>query len=171
MKKMILMFISFFVFSGCSVVDVEVEYDKEVKIPSLKTYAILQYEFGTKLIDKRVNIAINKELSEKGYKLVDIENADFVVLYRYSSRKKSNTQGQYMRGAGRYGYYGGSYSTSTYQFNEGNFEIRMADPKTKESFFISSGKNTLESFSTADERQEYTKDIVAKMLSDYPDSN
>ena len=171
MKKVILILMSIFLFVSCSVVDVEVDYDENVRIDKLKTYAILKYEYGRTLVDKRVDTAINEELEEKGYQFVEKDEADFLILYRYSSRKKNNTQSQYMRGSGRYGYYGGSYSTSTYQYKEGTFEIRMVDPKTKDTFFRSKGHNTLESKRTPKERLEYVRAIVKKMLSDYPDKD
>ena len=172
MKKYILFLLSVFIFSGCSVVSVSTDFDPSVSIDKFKTYAIVPFEQGDALINNRINVAIQTELSSKSYLLVNADKAEFIVLYRYTSKDKSQTSTQYVGGGmGRYGRYGGFYTTSTYNYTEGNFEIRMANPKTKDTFWRAEGVNTLKSFDTPDERTKYTNEIVHKMLEKYPNIN
>ncbi len=169
MKKIQILLISLFILSGCSVVSVSTDYDPKINIPSYKTYAIINYAHGDSLINNRVNDALSNELALKGYTLVDDSKADFLVLYIYTAKDKSRTTTEYVGGMrGYYGRYGGYYATSTYNYTEGNFEIRMADPKTQETFWRATGINTLKSFNTPQERTNYTNEVVHEMLKKYP---
>ena len=172
MKKYIFVLLSLFIFSGCSVVKVSVDYNPNHEFAKYKTYAIISYENGDALINDRVENAIENEMSLKSFTLVDEDKAEFIVLYRYTSKDKSQTSSQYVGGGmGRYGRYGGFYTTSTYNYTEGNFEIRMANPKTKDTFWRAEGVNTLKSFDTPQERTKYTNEIVHKMLEKFPNTN
>jgi hypothetical protein len=169
MKKLFFTLLSILFLSACSVVNVSTDYDPKVDIKSYKTFAILDYDKGDSLINNRVKKALTNELTKKGYKSVSEDKADFYVLYIYSAIQKSELREDYVpMGFGRYGRYRGYYTTSTYHYTEGNFEIRMADAKTHETFWRATGVNNLKTLKTPQERTKYTNEIVKKMLEDYP---
>lgn len=172
MKKYLIIIASIFVLSGCSIVNVSTDYDEKVDFTIYKKYAIIKFSQGDSIINNRVEKAIKDELSSRLYELVDEAKADFIVLYRYTAKDKTRTTTEYVGGGygrfGMYGGYGGFYTTSTYNYTEGNFEIRMANPNNKESFWRAEGVNTLKSKDTPSERTDYTNKIVHKMLEKYP---
>jgi len=169
MKNYLVLIMSVFILMGCSVVHVSTDYNPKINFSKYKTYALVKFEQGDALINTRIDNAIIKELNAKSYRLVDESKADFIVLYRYSAKDKSRTTTEYVSmGAGRYGRYNGFYTTSTYHYSEGNFEIRMANPKTKDTFWRAEGVNTLKSLKTPEQRTAYTNKVVQEMLKKYP---
>ena len=172
MKKILISLIGVLFISACSVVRVSTDYDPSIKIEKFKTYAIIPFEYGDSLVNNRIDAAIKNELFLKSYKMVDEDKADFLVLYRYTSVQKVETTTDYVGGGlSPYGRYGGYYSTSTYLYTQGNFEIRMADVKNKDTFWRAEGVNTLKSYDTPQERTIYTNEIVQEMLKKYPKIN
>lgn len=169
MKNVIMIMLGLFILSACSVVNVSTDYDPKVNLKSYKSFAILSYEDGDSLINNRIEVALARELQSKGYIIVSQDKAEFYVLYRYSATNKSEDRQEFVQtGFGRYGRYGGFYTTSTYHYTEGNFEIRMANPNNKDTFWRAEGTNTLKELDTPKEREKYTNKVVKKMLEKYP---
>ena len=76
---------------GCAGISVDTDYDQDYDFSKLSTYARAHEKpkDGQKnsLISKRVQRFTKEALDEKGYRLVERDQADFLVDYVYSSRE------------------------------------------------------------------------------------
>ena len=163
-----MMFLTLF-FIGCSTMRTAVDYDTQYDMTKLHTYTIL-HQYGDSLTDERIERAIAETLDAKGYKNSnDIDKSDFVVMYWYGKKEKSEVRTTFIP-MGRMGFYGyaGYYETDTYNYIEGNFEIRMMDPRTKKTIWVAYGKNELQAHDTPQEREAYVKEIVDTLLQEFP---
>lgn len=163
---------------GCSSMTVRTDYDREQDFSGYKTYHwpdtqdlnpndVLQQE---PLVAKRVMAAVDKVLQEKGFKLVESGEVDFVVFIHAGVEDRmrvTNWGGHY---GGWYdpwwGAYGGTTTVSYYQ--EGTLVIDIVDAKERELSWRGMGTDTVGDIQDPDKMQEALDKIVAKIMADFP---
>jgi hypothetical protein len=123
--------------------------------------------------DQRIRRAVDTRLAAKGWKRVELEDADLVVSYGVGADQKtefyeSPGYGHYGHGYG-YGYgYGGWYAESTVYsrtYTEGTLTLEFFDRRTRQATWVGWASKRL---SESDERGELIERAIDKILTDFP---
>ena len=156
---------------GCSVVDVNVDYDEGYAFSKVRTFKVVhnQKEGESTLVNDRITAAIEHNLIAKGYKKAQ-SNVDLVFVYHYSAKDKVDIRTDYqMVGYGGFGYGGAMVATTnSYNYTEGTIIIDAYNPKTKKIVWRSVGVLEVQEQETPQEKTEYVNKIIEKMMREYP---
>jgi hypothetical protein len=166
------------VLSGCSSVSVSRDYDVSTDFSVLKTFAWKDAEqpqtgnprIDNDLIDERVRKAVNRELMTKGMRLVEKDEADFLVAYfvEYKQRIGGGSVSVGM-GGGSYGRYGGvGYNTGVSDYEEGHLTIDIIDPSDSKNFWRGVGRRTSYETSNPKKITKIVDKSVAAILKKFP---
>ncbi|MEA3418698.1 MAG: DUF4136 domain-containing protein [Campylobacterota bacterium] len=183
MKKKIVSFAtiltSLFILTACSSLQVSIDNNPSINATTFPTFAIVHG--GSSLndpADNRIRSAITGVLESKGYKVASASKASFIVIYDYGQREQSGVTPVYTPAMGMYGpMYGpmgmyapfGGYQTLVpYSYTEGQFAIRMINPKTKKAFWTADAKNELVNKKTSAEKTKYVDGLITQILKKYP---
>jgi hypothetical protein len=163
---------------GCSGIRVNSDYDPATDFAPLRSFAWIEAQgaAGTPsgpsqpLFDQRVRRAVDESLTQRGLKKVDRAAADFLVQYYIAIDKKlqvdTNTYGY---GYGRYGYGGMGYSQTTVrEYEEGTLLLDFVDPTRKELVWRGSGTTRIRSTTKPEERDKRVREVVTKILDQFP---
>lgn len=180
--KIILFFITLLavsLFLGCSSVSVTSDFDPEYDFDEFKTYrwatskelnpndALAQEP----LVYKRVQDAVDKELSAKGMELVESDQFDLVLIAHAGVKERTqiyNTGGGYYGGwyAPYWGPYGGHTHVSNYE--EGSLVIDIVHWEKKELAWRGIGTGVLKSIDDPEAVTEEVNKWVGKILAEFP---
>lgn len=167
-----IVFFIMLIFSGCSNLEVNVDYDESFDFNEQKTYAINREikDGENNLFIDRVKKAIDTNLEAKNYKKVEINQADLVITFNAKVENKTSTYTDYqMVGMGRYRYGGTMISTtSSYNYDDGILVVDVINPKTKKIVWRGVGETEVKQQDTPREKQEYINAIVTKIMEKYP---
>ncbi len=163
------------IFTGCSTIQVQNDYNPQYDFSRLKSFAIVIPKNSPviTLTQERLKRAIAKELQSKGYRQVSKENADFLVTFHTDITKFKEVVNDY-DSLGiypyYYGYWGPAYIPSRYEYiyEEAKIVIDAYDPETKRVFWRGSATDTLRNFDTPAERVAYINSVVKKILAPFP---
>jgi hypothetical protein len=163
---------------GCSGITVNSDYDPATDFTPLRSFAWIESQGpagappgpSQPLFDQRVRNAVDDSLSQRGMKKVDRAAADFLVQYYISVDKKLQVDtNSYGYGYGGYGYGGRGYSNTTVrEYDEGTLLLDFVDPIKKELVWRGSGTTRIRSTTTPEEREKRVRDVVTKILEQYP---
>jgi hypothetical protein len=173
MKKLMISVVPFLILLGCSSVQVTTDYSPQQDFTQYKSFKLyegksLPNDALTKnpLIKKRVESAVSKILTEKGFNEVD-DNADFIVFPHAGVKEKIRVDtydnGWYDPWWGPYGGY-----TNVSYYEEGSLVIDMVDTGKKELSWRGIGTRTIKNFSGPEEMQQVIDETVSKILDDFP---
>lgn len=158
---------------GCSSVQVTTDYNPQQDFTQFKSFKLYEgkpipNDALTKnpLVKKRVESALSKVLTGKGFTEVD-KDPDFIVLAHAGVKEKMRVD---TYGYGWYdpwwGPYGGYTSVSYYE--EGSLVIDIVDTDKKELAWRGIGTRTIKTFSDPEEMQQVIDETVTKILADFP---
>jgi len=164
MIKLISLLVVAVFMTACSTLKVSTDYDPSVDIKTKSSFAIVHKSATDSLIIDRINAAIKKELTAKGYKQAAQSDADFDVIYEYGSKNKTDVESNFVP----IGFFGGYTEVDDYNYVQGTFDIRMIDPSTKKDFWTAKAKNELDTKETPEERTKYVNELVSKILEKFP---
>lgn len=167
---------------GCSSLEVNYDYDKEVDFSSYKTFAWVaqqtaaagdakQAQAQNQLFIKRLRSAANSQLEAKGYK-INAEDPHFVIVHHTGVENKTQvTDWGYSYGPGYGRGYGGGWGgsnidVSTYQ--EGMLILDFYDYSTKQLVWRGTATKALESNPNPEKAEAIVNEVVAKMLENFP---
>ena len=183
MYKIFTILLLTFLFSGCSTMKVESDYDTAYNFQDKKTYSILySNRVGENtLVNDRVANAIKSNLNQKNYKATAEKNADLLFVFHVNVQQMSDIRTDYqMVGypGYRYGPYGYGYgygagtmvvaTPSTYKWTEGKLIIDALNPKTKKIVWRGIATDELDAHSaTPEERKAYINKVVTKLMSEF----
>jgi len=169
--------LAFFLFS-CSSVKVITDFDPEYDFSTFKTYRWADANeinpddelAKAPLVYRRVQAAVDRELADKGFKLVDSEKCDFVVIAHAGVKEKTrihHTGGFY---GGWYDPFWGAYGGTTHvsHYEEGTLVLDIVYWETKELAWRGMGTSVLRNM---DEPEKVTKNVnnwVKEILKDFP---
>lgn len=175
MRTLLLSFLSFIVvFSGCSTIHVDTDYDPQYPFQTLKSYTIKNDD--PKLIDtltsERIESALNATLKLKGYNS-EASDTDMRVSYYLTTQTITHTESnvQFVSGIGRYRRLGVGMSIpmeSTRTFEEGKLIVDVIDPKTERLIWRGIGQDTLKTFSTPEKKTAYIHQAINDILKKFP---
>ena len=158
---------------SCSSITVKHDYDPGIEFSSYKTYNIFKKNIKgdalseNRQVKKRVLIALEKVLIQKGYTKSSRDEADFIVIPQAGIKDRVEVTSWggyswYRPGWGVYGYHDVSY------YEEGNLIINIVDRKNKELAWRGVATGTIEEYPTREEREEYLLEVIEKVLSSFP---
>jgi len=172
MKKIIYTLILTLLFTACSRLTVNTDYDDSFDFSSQESFAIVTQKIDgadTLYIDRVVN-ALEQDLQSKHYKKMSKESADLIFVFHTNIESKSDIRTDYQRvGFGMYRY-GGTMiaTTSTYKYNEGTLIIDALSPKTKNIVWRGIGQTEVRKKKTPEDRREYINSIVSQIMAKFP---
>ncbi|MHC3994267.1 DUF4136 domain-containing protein [Thiomicrolovo sp. ZZH C-3] len=166
-------------FTGCSSLQVQSDYDPEFDFQRLGSFAVVypQKEGVTTLTQRRIADALTAQMVQKGYTPASREAADFILLFHtdVTTRKQVTTDFQMV---GFYPYYGYGYGASMtvpvqreYEYDESKIIIDALDPDGNMVFWRAVTTDRLKSFDTPDERSRYINTVVSESLRSFPHSS
>lgn len=166
MKKSVIIFaLTTIIFmTGCSSVQVETDYNREVDFSKYKTYRWIPHVKGTEdnplmndpLITGHVKSAVNAEMAKKGFTLIEEGHPDFLMAYYFTARNRVDVTH----------YYGYWYpSTNVYHYREGTLIIDIVDRVDKQLMWRGWATDVLQDRSKIKSQIDYS---VQKLLKKYP---
>jgi hypothetical protein len=160
---------------SCSSLDISTDYDPTQDFSKYKTYRWARIkerdpnDVLTKnlMMRKRVVVAVNKGLQEKGFEKLDRGKPDFIVFVHAGVQQKTNVyyHGGYHYG-GWWGPYGGYSSVSTYK--QGTLVVDIVDTEEKELSWRGIASDVVQSYSDPEALQEELDYVISIMLEDFP---
>ncbi|MEE9367267.1 MAG: DUF4136 domain-containing protein [Pontiella sp.] len=170
--------VSISILSGCSSTSVTRDYNETTDFSTLKTFAWQHADqpqtgnprIDNDLIDERVRAAVNRDLSAKGFNLVEEPEADFLVAYfvEYKQRIGGGTMSVGMRG-GSYGRAAGvGYNTGISDYEEGYLTIDVIDPEEGKNFWRGVGRRTSYENNNPKKITKIVNQSVSSILKKFP---
>ena len=168
--------------AGCASVRVNHDYDPQHDFNEYKTFKWGQADIENDalkqnpMLAKRINETVQNVLQEKGFVLLEDENADpdFVVVTHAGLKDRVQVQTTSYAGYGRYyrgwydpwwGPYGGQTHVSHYE--EGTLVIDIVDMKNKELAWRGLGTKTIGN-RTGDKQLQVIDNVVRRIMSSFP---
>lgn len=160
--------------------DVRYNFDKGTDFSKFKTYKWVAPKGADRLNDmaeKQVMQAIDTELSGKGLRRVEDDNADLYIAYQVALGQEKqftsySTDWGYGGGWGGRWYGGGMGSSTTYGSTStiitGQLDLSMYDRAAKSMVWRGSASKTLDTKAKPDKQEKNLKKAVAKLLKNYP---
>ncbi len=166
---------------GCSSISVNSDYDSSTNFEALQTFSwVAEVEQapedarqGNSLVTARIEEAVVRSLSAKGYRRVDA-NPDFQVGYSVSTRRGIDVNSSPSMGVsyGRRGAYGGmgvsASTTDVREYTEGTLMIDMVDPGANQLIWRGTGQSRISESKTPEERTQNINEAVEKILAQFP---
>ncbi|MBU3009848.1 DUF4136 domain-containing protein [Polaribacter vadi] len=156
---------------SCSSSKVIADYDSEIDFNNFKTYNFFE-DLGKGLNEldiKRVLSAINTELNKKG--LTQNDNPDFYInaIANYSEAQNSNSIGIGIGSGNRNGGFGisGGIPIGGKKLNE-EFIIEFVNAKSNAIIWEGILNSTIKQKREPEEKELHFKNIISKILTQYP---
>ncbi len=163
---------------GCGSKQVEVDFRRNFRFASVRTYAWLPDPPGhagdpvlhNDLIDGRVRDAVDRELETMGYRRVGVDEADLHVTYYLGLETRVNMQ----MVARSYRYRGGGFfdshntQTAVRQYERGTLILDLLEAERRRLVWRGTVSSRVRRRSTPEERDEMVNDAVEKILQRFP---
>jgi hypothetical protein len=159
---------------SCSSVTVKSDYDRDTDFGSYNNYKwydrLLPDDFLSKnpLVKKRIIASVDKFLQQKGFKINQQGEVDFIVVVHSGTDKQvhENDWDRYSSYNPWWGPFGGRVEVSHYE--EGTLVIDIIDAQERELRWRGLGTNILKDFSNSTTMQQKFDIHCAKILADFP---
>jgi len=172
MKKIIAAVFTGLLFSACSSLSVNVDYDPDFDFSLQNSFAIVHYnkEGEDTLFNDRLIEALETELLAKRYIKKDKDTTDLIFVFHVNVENKTDIDTDYIRlGYSRYGYSGHMMATTrTYKYKKGTLIIDALNPKDNKIVFRSIATDILKTHNTPEERTEYLNKVINEAMKDFP---
>ena len=165
-------------FAGCSSLKVGSDYDPQYDFSHIHNVAIVyapSEEGVVSLAQQRFAKALREALESKGYRITGRDGADMLMLFHLGVTEKRQIVtdyemvGLYPYYPAYYGYYGGVVPvTREYTWKEAKIVIDAVDPHGNRVVWRGVATDRLKSFDTPQERMAYIRDVVSKILAQFP---
>lgn len=166
--------------SACTTFDVKTDHDPTMDFTKFKTFTFVGLAeaekggiYDNSLKHKRIEAAVERELTGKGLQQLDLnQGPDLLVYYWYSTKEKQQIQSTGPT-AGAYGWRGGygwgagyGSTVTTYEYTEGTLILDLVEPTKKELVWRATIVGTLQD--TPKDNIELGNKAIAKAFEDYP---
>ncbi len=150
--------------TGCSSVQVETDYNREVDFSKYKTYRWIPHVKGTEdnplmndpLIESHVKNAVNAEMAKKGFTRIEEGHPDCLMAWYFTARNRVDVTH----------YYGYWYpQTNVYKYKEGTLIVDIVDREDKQLIWRGWATGVLEDRSRISDQINYS---VQKLLKKFP---
>lgn len=163
------------ILTACSSTRIKSDYDVEMDFKSYKTYEWVDTELPgdelakTPFLYKRIKVAIDETLQNKGYTLATEGDADFAVVAHGGVQEKTQvttwSTGYWYNPW--WGSYGGNY-VEVNQYDEGTLVIDIVDMAKKELAWRGLASGIVKEYSSPTQIQKRVDDTVKQILSQFP---
>lgn len=191
MKNWLLIVIAIFV-SGCSTLEVQVDYDSKYDFKELSTFSVVYVKKNDSkdFARSRVSKILERHIEEKGYKKVDKEQADFYFTVHLDIQKNSQVETNYETMGIRPNrlyippvrpqinnrlYMRDAFfepdvrvTTSTYEYEDGKLIIELFDVKLQEVVWQGIAKDELSTGMSQEEKSVYINKVITELFKDFP---
>jgi hypothetical protein len=166
--KTLIILVSIAALAGCSSISVKTDYDHEVDFGKYKTFKWMPHsEKGGRgtvhensLLDKRIKQAVERELTAKGYELIEAGRPDVLLAYHVGVRERVDVSET------RYGYWRGRHGRAYVdRYKEGTLIVDFVDPEIKQLVWRGAATGVI---SSMEEKEERINKSVAKIFEKYP---
>ena len=173
--KWTLLFSFVLLFSACSTIKVETDYNPDFTFGTLSAFTIIHKDHtgDDTLANDRIINAVKNNLTAKGYKETNKSTADYYVLFHTDVRSKTNIDTDYQHVGMypyRYGYQGAMMTTSTrvYTYDEGKLMVDIVDPDQNKIIWRGIATDRIKSHETPEQRTEYIDEVITSVLKTFP---
>jgi len=181
LKNIILLtFLALFI--GCSGIQVSQDYEVAADFSNLKTftwYLAKQKKTGdlrvdNPLLDSRIRKAVDRSLSQKGYKRISQGTPNFYVGYKYAiltrirSERVSTGFGFGFGGSGSFGSIGIGTGSDVREYDEGMLVIDITDAKNRKLLWRGTGTRRVSRHSDPERITKEVNENVDKILAQFP---
>jgi hypothetical protein len=168
MKKFTTVFAAALVLTATAAFAQKVTTDSDPAAP-FATYKTYAWTKGTPspnpLGEKRIQDGVNAKMTAAGFKLV-AENPDVVVATHAVAKEEKELVTMGMGGYGRWGYGGGTGTTSVNTYMVGTLAVDMYDAKTKNLVWRGIATDTLSD--KPEKNADKVEKSLEKMFKEYP---
>ncbi len=195
MKKWFIVFAAAFFISGCSTLEIQVDYDNEHDFSALSTFSVVykNQNDGRDFSRDRISRQVTAYMKNKGYENVDKSSADFYVIMHLDIQKKSQVETNYETIGIRpvpYMYLGaispiGSYPTTyvsgtmlmepdvrvttrTNEYEEGRLILEVFNVKENRVVWQGIARDELSKDYTQQEKSDYINRVISELFKDFP---
>ena len=161
--------------SSCSSLNISTDFDPTQDFSKYKTYrwARIKERDPNDILSKnimfrkRVQVAVNNVLKEKGFTKLDRGKPDFIVFVHAGIQQRTNV---YYHGGYHYGGWWGPYGgyTSVSHYKQGTLVVDIVDTEEKELSWRSIASDVVQSYSDPEALQEELDYVISVMLEDFP---
>jgi hypothetical protein len=182
MSRLIVLLIAVVLAAGCSSVRVTQDYAKGAEFARYQAFAWAtpshpesdDPRLANPLLHERIHAAVEDGLRARGFRLVNAAEAD--LLMRYHTAVRSRVEYQRSGVTIGTGYYSGrvgyglalDYPYGSRDYDEGTLIIDFLDPATGDLVWRGTGVRPLEETPTPERRDEIVRDVVERILAQYP---
>lgn len=167
---------------GCQSVQVSQDYDASKSFSALRTYdwqTKTQPKSGdirvdNPLLDARIRTAVDRVLSERGYRIQSQPTPDFTVAYQYQIRRKIESDdvgvgvGFGWGGRSRYGGIGMDTGRYLSEYDEGMLVIDLYDTARGGLLWRGTGTTRVDQHARPEDITKGVNEAVEKILSQFP---
>jgi hypothetical protein len=159
--------------AACSGISTTSDWDQSYDFSSLSTYAWMEQglEAGvSEIMLRRMYVAVDDELTAKGFTLTEPDQADFLMAYHTGTQDRQQYD-TYGYGAGGWwgGYWGGGMTTTTVRtYTEGTLILDMISREENELIWRGSASKTIDQMDSPEQRVKTVQAAVGKLLKDFP---
>lgn len=166
--------------TGCSFVDIKHQYDSNTDFLQFKTYIWMQssnkstkykdnsLEFDAQYED-RIRAAIDVELTRKKLKKVSVPDADLVVAFHTVVKNLVQKDASYTWSYNDLGYSRpASIHVTEYHYRHGTLILDIIDAKTKNVVWTGTAAGFLDLYKSKDRQENRIKDVMYKLLKNFP---
>ncbi len=199
MRKFLLAVITLFVFTGCSTLELQTDYDEEFDFTKLSKFSVIysKKDDGKDFTRSRISKVLTKHFETRGYSSVPKSEADFFVSFHLNIQKKSEVETNYetmgLYPVGGYGYkpipgttpqayrynpYRLPYDTTTtrvttevYEYEEGHLLVEIIYAKSNSVVWQGTVVDEISGLSTKEKKKVYINTIIEKLFKDFPYTN
>jgi hypothetical protein len=191
MKSWIIALVTAIFISGCSTLEVQVDYDDKHDFSALSTFAVVykNKNDGRDFDRDRISRLLTGYMKDKGYLNVDKSAADFYITMHLNVEQKSQIETNYETIGIRpvpYTYLGFDrpyplrpagmiamepdvrVTTRTNEYEEGKLVLEILDVKENRVVWQGIAKDRLSDDYTQQEKSEYLNKVIAELFKDFP---
>ncbi len=172
MKSLLTFSLVLLLFTGCSSLKVNTDYDPDISLSGLHTYSIIDptKKSPDTLQDERIIKAITTNLNAKGYRSVASKEADFHVRFQTEIQYDVPSNVSFGVGVGSFsGNRGASVGASRRPLNDKITLITdILSPSDEKLLWRGDASDNLTQNDTPQERETYIKKLADALLESFP---
>ena len=156
--------------SGCSRLEVSVDYDDTYNFNKASTIVVSHENKANDntLFSDRIIKALNSNLESKNYKRASEKEADLIFVFHTNVADKTQVSTEYISMGRGYRFGGMMASTSSYDYREGTIVIDALNPKTKKIVWRGIGTKELSQKNTPQEKTQAITRVIDKIMEKFP---
>ena len=165
--------VSAFGLAACAGISTSSDWDPAYDFAHVSSYAWSEQGLEgevSEIVLRRIRLAVDEELSARGFTEAEPEVADLLVAYHTGVQERQHYD-TYGYGAGGWwgGYWGGGMTTTAVRsYSEDTLILDVVDRVSNQLVWRGSANSTVDEMASPEERVATIQEAVRKMLKDFP---